>query len=83
MTTVDILLLKVLTESGSQIKIRDIYNKLSSLEISCCVANIYRRLNTLKSKKLIDTYWQSGSKFYSISVLGKSCLDTFKNQLCL
>jgi DNA-binding PadR family transcriptional regulator len=81
MTTVDILLLKILSESSSQTKIREIYSELNSLEISCCVANIYRRLHNLKSKKLVNTYWEAGNKFYSISTSGEIYLNTFKNQL--
>lgn len=80
MTTIDILLLEILSRSN-EIKARDIYENLGHLEVSYCVANIYRRLHTLKSKNLVSIHWESGNKFYSISNLGKSHLSNFKAQL--
>jgi DNA-binding PadR family transcriptional regulator len=81
MTIIDMLLLETLNKPGTKLKIRELYNKLNSLEISCCVTSIYRRLNNLKVKNFIEIDWKEGNKFYSISDSGKHCIDTFKNQL--
>ena len=81
MTTVDILLLKVLEKSNDEINAKKIHDGLGLLEISCCVASIYRRLKTLKSRIFVTIHWKTGNKFYSISPSGKHWLNTFENQL--
>lgn len=81
MSTIDILLLEILDRTNTQLKIRELYNKLSFLEISCCAANIYRRLNKLKQKTLINDSWSKEGKVYSISETGKGWINEFKSKL--
>ncbi len=81
MTVIDMLLLEILNKSEAKVKIRELYEKLNFLEISCCITSIYRRLNKLKAKNFIEIDWNERNKFYSISEPEKDYINTFKNQL--
>ncbi|MEG4322693.1 MULTISPECIES: hypothetical protein [unclassified Microcoleus] len=81
MTTVDMLLLKILAQKSYGKNIKEIQNELRLVNINLCKRGIYQRLEKLKSRQLVIGGWKIKTRLYAISEAGKFKLAIFQEQL--
>ena len=82
MSRVDIFLLAIMA-SQKELSLAKITQKVAEANINKPPSRlaIYKRLQVLSHRKLINVFWQKKEKFYKISIEGKSAITEFKNQL--
>ena len=81
MTTIDVLLLKILAQKSYDKNIKEIQEELRLININLCQRGIYQRLEKLKSRELTVRVWKKRTMVYTISEGGKFKLATFQEQL--
>lgn len=81
MTTIDILMLKILAEKNHEKSVKEIQEKLRDINVNLCQRGIYQRLKRLQSHRLINKECKKQIKLYKISEAGKFSLTMFQNQL--
>ena len=81
MSTIDVLLLKILAKKSCDKNIKEIQNELRLVNVSLCRKGIHQRLERLKSHQLIIGEWKRKARVYAISEAGKFKLAIFQEQL--
>ncbi|MCC3575240.1 MAG: hypothetical protein JGK30_25945 [Microcoleus sp. PH2017_40_RAT_O_B] len=81
LTTVDILLLKILAQKAYGKSIKEIQAELRLVNINLCQRGIYQRVERLNSRKFTIRGWKKRTMIYAISEAGKFKLATFQEQL--
>ena len=81
MTTIDVLLLKILAQKSYDKNIKEIQEELRLININLCQRGIYQRLEKLKSREITVRRWKKRTMVYTISEGGKFKLATFQEQL--
>ena len=81
MTTIDMLLLKILAKKSHSKTIKEIQNELRLINVNSCQRGIYQRLERLKSRQFVITEWKTKARLYTISDTGKFKLVVFQEQL--
>ncbi|MCC3460007.1 MAG: helix-turn-helix transcriptional regulator [Microcoleus sp. PH2017_27_LUM_O_A] len=81
MSTVDILLLKILNKKTCGKSIREIQNELRTVNINLCQRGIYQRLERMKERQLVARKWEKKTRLYAILDAGKFKLVIFQEQL--
>ena len=67
MTTVDILLLKILATKTYAKSIKEIQEELNMVNINLGIKEVRQRLEKLNSRQLTITGWKKRTKLYAIS----------------